>query len=64
MRRVATLAFLALVVFGRFSTPSNHCRTAAADEGGDSGDDSGDDDGDDGYGALVSCLGGSPLQSH
>ena len=61
MRRVATLAFLALVVFGRFSTPSSHCRTAAADQGGDSGDDSGDDDG---YGALVSCLGGSPLQSH
>ncbi|HEX7406789.1 MAG TPA: hypothetical protein VF515_03955 [Candidatus Binatia bacterium] len=47
MRRVATLAFLALLVFGRFSTLSSHWRTVAADQGGDSGDDSGDDDGDD-----------------
>lgn len=47
MRRVATLAFLALLVFGRFSTLSSHWRTVVADQGGDSGDDSGDDDGDD-----------------
>ena len=47
MRRVATLVFLALLVFGRFSTVSSHWRTVAADQGGDTGDDSGDDDGDD-----------------
>jgi hypothetical protein len=48
MRRVATLVFLALLVFGRLSTPSFHWRTVTADQGGDSGDDSGDDDGNDG----------------
>jgi hypothetical protein len=47
MRRVATLVFLALLVFGRSSTLSSHWRTVAADQGGDSGDDSGGDDGDD-----------------
>jgi hypothetical protein len=46
MRRVATLAFLALLVFGRFSTVSSHWWTVAAEQGGDSGDDSGDDDGE------------------
>ncbi|MGD0946008.1 MAG: hypothetical protein ABSA52_01150 [Candidatus Binatia bacterium] len=47
MRRVATLAFIALLAFGRFSTVSSHSRTVAADQGGDTGDDSGDDDADD-----------------
>lgn len=46
MRRVVTLVFLALLVFGRLSTLSSHWRPVAADQGGDTGDDSGDDDGD------------------
>jgi len=47
MRRAVALAFLALLVFGRLSTVSDHWRTVPADQGGDSGGDSGDDSGDD-----------------
>lgn len=47
MRRVATLAFIALLAFGKFSTLSSHWRTVVADQSGDTGDDSGDDEGDD-----------------
>lgn len=47
MKRVAVLAFITLVAFAKFSTPSSHWQPVSADQSGDSGDDGGDDEGDD-----------------
>ena len=47
MKRVAVVAFIALLAFGKFSTLSSHWRTLVAGQSGDAGDDSGDDEDDD-----------------
>ncbi len=45
IRRVAAVAFLALVAFARFSSLSHHWQVVAAEQGDDDGDDGGDDEG-------------------
>ncbi len=56
MKRGAVLVFIALLAFGKSSTPSGRWRITVADQGGDAGDDGGDDEGDD-SGPSISCFG-------